>query len=88
MNNTPLLGSTIYWNMTVADYCRFHDRWQQYQPYVRTTLRPSKQEGKVVVAFHLYDIYAVGIYAEARVMLRIPAEEGTDIIVKHNTKPS
>lgn len=85
MNNAPLLGSTVYWNMTVADYCRFHDTWQQYQPYVRTTLRPSKQEGKVVVAFNLYDVYSVGLYVQARLDLRIPAEEGTDIIIKYNT---
>lgn len=85
-NNTPLLGSTVYWNMTVEDYCRFHAAWQDFQPYVRTTLRPSKKDGNVVVSFHLYDIYGVGLYAQARIDLRIPADEGTDIIIKHNTK--
>lgn len=69
----------------MADYCRFHDTWQVHQPYVRTTLRPSKQDGKVVVAFNIYDLHAVAIYVEARVMLQIPAEEGTDIIIKFNT---
>ena len=84
MPYNPLIGSTVYWNMTTEDYCMFHSIWQNFQPYVRTTLRPSKQEGKVVVAFNLHDIQSVGLFVEARVMLRIPAEEGTDVIIKHN----
>ena len=85
MNNKTLLGSTVYWNMAIADYCRFHAVWQELQPYVRTTLRPSRQEGKIVVVFNINDVYSAGLYLQARLDLPIPSEEGTDIIIKYNT---
>lgn len=82
MNNN-LLGSTVHWNMTIADYCRFHSVWQKFQPYVNTTLRTSRQSGKVVVAFCLYDEYALGLYIKVRIDTKIPCVEGTDVIYQH-----
>lgn len=69
-----LIGASVYWNLTISEYCQAFDIWKHHgvQQSIPVVVRPSRQEGKIVMHYDITDAAAMAYHLELMIDKGIP----------------